>query len=395
MTQLWLYLGSSTFDSADARSLLAGGALLLDSACRRAANLGGYLIGRDMVAFPDNVPFGNDEALAYANGAARMREFYERYPMKLSARMGCNEPGIKTLAVARLQGAFEAGAGDVCWRMGEDYVGGNWAYGNPELDGDPTHAAIVVEWMRAYRKWSPRSRLIIGYHGYRKAQDDAQALADATWFERRPFDWWKPALVAAGLEWPSVICTEGGYDAGPVADNGYRDRLGSERYARYLKSLPAIAPECTAFCIFIYSGTADWQSFDYSNDVVVKAAIAETNRKETPMSQTIVKTPEQLAHEIWDSAWRWRDLPGAVGYNPDCAIGQYRESNALLGMPLSGEFDRPPPRENELLPAPWPYVCQVFSGGIVLARKGDWKATACGSREQVLRAITSYIAPLA
>jgi len=348
MTKLWLYLGSSTFDAADARSLLAGGALLLNDACRRAPNLGGYLIGRDMLAFPDNVPFGPTEAAAYRNGTDRALDMFNRYPVKLSARMGCNEPGVKTLEVARLQGAFEAGAGDVCWRKGEDYVGGNWAYGNPELDGDPTHAAIVVEWLRAYRKWSPRSKFIIGYHGYRRARDDALALADATWLERRPFDWWKPAILAAGLAMPDVTMTEGGLDAGPVKNNGYRDQLGSERYAAYLRALPALVPEATAFCLFVYSGTADWASFDYSDDAVVKAAIRETNKKgETPMPET------------WDRAKVWAGYKARLDAFP--AFDKYQAFHPELGGWIdAAEYDV------------GPYRLRGAAGGLIWARIGDW-----------------------
>ena len=381
--RLWPYIGRATFDSADVRDLSAGGALLLDDACRRAPNLGGYLIGRSMLAFPDNVRFGPDEQLAYRNGSDRALEMFNRYPVKLSARMGCNEPGVKTLEVARLQGAFEAGVGDVCWRMGEDYVGGNWACGNPELDGDPTHAAIVVEWLRTYRKWSPRSKLVIGYHGYRKSENDALALADATWYERRPFDWWKPAILAAGLDMPDVIMTESGFDAGPVENNEYRDRLGSERYAAYLRGLPLV-PECRAFCLYLYTTVdpAKWASFDYSDDAVVKSAIRETNAKgETPMATN------DLAHEIWDECWRWRDRPGAAGYNPNTAIGHYREINPGYGMPLSAEFD------GRVGSAPWSVVIQVFAGGVILARKGDWKTMGARSEAELRDVIRSPLAP--
>jgi len=354
MTKLWLYLGSSTFDAADARALNAGGALLLDGACRRAPNLSGYFIGRSMLDFPDNVPFGTTEADAYQNGKVRALEMFNRYPMKLSARMGPNEPGIRTIEGARLQGAFEAGTGDVCWRMGEDYVGSTWAYGNPELDGDPTHAALVVEWLRTYRKWSPRSKLIIGYHGYRRSRDDAQALADATWFERRPFDWWKPAILAAGLDMPDVIMTESGYDAGVVESNGYRDRLGSERYARYLAALPLLVPEATAFCIFGYRITQDWidRGFDYADDAVVLAAIADVNTAATPPEET----PMPVA---WDRAREWADYQKRLSVAP--AFEKYRAAHPELGDWIDeAEYDDDP------------YRLRGAAGGLVWARIGDW-----------------------
>jgi len=381
--RLYLYVG----DKSAWRDVGAAGCLALDSACD--ANLPGQVLGRDMVAFPDSIALPPTEQGCFEFGKRLAESMFARHPKRLWGRMGPNEQHPKDSAMARRWGALEGGVAQVTWRCLETYVGLNCSYGTLEADR-------FCDWLQAFVLWAKpgNSPWLVGYHGYTDGKTDAYYLA------QRPWTLWKPYLEQRGLRLPRMMMTEAGYDKGPTDPpycNGYKANLSSEDYATYLRGLPLLVPECEAFCIYL-SGTIDpdkWWSFDVADDSVVLAAIRETNRRETPMSQTIVKTPEQLAHEIWDSAWRWRDLPGAVGYNPDCAIGQYRESNALLGMPLSGEFDRPPPRENELLPAPWPYVCQVFSGGIVLARKGDWKTTACGSREQVLRAITSYIAPLA
>ena len=328
--KLWLYVG----DKSAWRGVGAAGCLALDSVCD--ADLPGRVIGRDMVAFPDHIDLWSAEESCYSLGQIYADAMFARHPKRLWARMGPNEQHPADAATARRWGAFEGGVASVVWAHGEAYIAGNWSVGTPE-------AAIFCAWLQAFVLWAkPGNReWLVGYHGY------TDGATDAYWLEQRPWTIWKPCLEARGMRLPRMIMTEAGFDAGPVENNGYRDRIGSEAYARYLAALPALVPECEAFCIYL-CGTIDpakWASFDIAGDEVVLAAVADANRKESPMA--------------WDRERVWNAYANQLAQVP--AFEKYRASHPELGDWIDdAEYDRGGLR------------LRGAAGGLVFARIGDW-----------------------
>jgi len=302
--------------------------------------------------------------------AQRVVSAYRMYP-KVRAWMLINEPTMDSVDEARRFAAFDAGASYVFDGEGKLYIAGNWAMGTPEPE-------IIVAYALAFLEWDSHDfgGVVWGYHGYTNGRYAAK------WLERRPWELWQPALAALDITMPPIVFTECGYDNGV----GYRGRQGvtASCCPDYLRQLPALTPEAIGRCVFGYRMTADWATWDLAGDETVIAAIAEINAAAAtppppPNGGDIM--PTDLAHEIWDMAFRWPELPKPGGYNPNTAIGAYREGHPMLGMPLSNEYTRDT----------WPVVMMTFAGGVVLSRRSDWKTAAAMTEGDVRTLLASFL----
>lgn len=377
--KIWLYvLVPSNAVRAAIRRCNPGGLLLMDEAMVLADEFPDLdTIGRSQATFSDNIVLPADDKSCHDYGKQLAGIMFARFwRPNIRAWMGPNEMNPKTPEQARRYGAFDAGVAEMVHERRRVYIKGNWATGNPE-------AAEVVAYEQSYREhyqgyYADGSHVILGYHGYTDGDDDPR------WRERRPWDIWRPALRAAGLEMPPVIMTEAGFDNAVQDANGYRHNWDSEHYATYLRALPRLAQECRAFCVFCAGATEDWaaRGFEILGDDTVLAAIAEVNRQEDEPMPTPTPTTD-LAHEIWDLAWRWPELPPTAGYNPNTAIAAYRSQHGMVGLPMSNEYTRDT----------WPVVIRPFSdGSVTLSRKDDWKTAVAFSEAEVRSALSGPLA---
>lgn len=367
-----LYTQLPPNDAAEAslRRMAPEAMVLVDEAlawARRLADTGIYFIFRPYGLLPDSYWLPESPDHCYREGRDKAEAALRLLGgVHVHGLISLNERQPQNEADAKRVGAFEGGFASVVCPAGYDHHAFNWSVGYDHSD------LVVAAWAEMKRRYDS-SRQILAYHAYTATTNQV----DAPYYELRPWAYWQRLFSFAGLVWPRVSLTECGHDDGENGRNGWRHKLTEVKYAAYLRRLLYLTPD--AFCRVVFGWRLHntelhpWVDlgFDIEGAELIEQTIAEINGTATPIPNGGDTMPSDLAHEIWDAAWRWEKQPRPAGYNPNTAIGAYREGHPLLGMPLTGEFDHD--QSIAISVGTWPVVVQVFAGGEVLARKTDWK----------------------
>ncbi len=304
-----------------------------------------YSIGRSMKHFPDSLYLPHSENDCYEAGVGCMMSMLHdiTHAQYLHAVMGPNERHPGNEQEARRLGAYEAGCAAAAHAYNIDYIGGNWSTGTPEDE-------IIVWWLQGYgdnyRGYCPDfGKFKIGYHGY----TPTLLIDDAPYFEQRYLSW-HDAMAAVGLPEIPVIMTEAGFDAGPVENNGYRDRVNTADYAKYLSRLPALCPDVEGFCVFLLqSHDTKWDSFEFIGNTELVDSITNINN-----GMEVVAT-----QMTYDRDRLWAEYQAILPTIP--AFEKYRLTHPELGSWIDGsEWDVGNTRFRRAI------------GGIVYCTIGDW-----------------------
>ena len=248
---------------------------------------------------------------------------------------GLNEPVLNTPQDAQALNNWFVRFADLMHARGEKVAAFSFSTGNPRLEWVPlvAPAAVASDYIALHEYYYP---LYGGGDLARYRQFRAQLPANAQ----------KPILI-----------TECGAD--DCNNNGWQKYYSVDQFMTILSDYDKELLKdnyVLGATIFQYGGGAPWQTF---NVATIGKRIADYVSSAGGGWTLPIDTPQALEQTVYSSAKNFRWMP----INTSAALYQFAQRNNL-GYPQTDEI--------EYNVDGVAYIAQVFNGGVVYVKKGDW-----------------------